>query len=169
MALNPDSLDLHRAALAHHLGRLAELQNTPPEGIEPDHALRIAACDALGWAIRLYDRPILTKAEARVTTPVPDDRHHIASGAGWARNRVMHGDAHVLHLEHERVPWNAPIPWDSPLPWDPKGMLMFAVMSDPLVGDKSSWLQPFYNTCVASRLVGAVCLLISGPPAESPR
>ncbi len=85
VAPTPDSLGLHRAALAYHLARLGALQDTPPAAGRPDDALRIAACDALGWAIRLYDRPTLTKAEARATAPVRDDRHHVASGAAWAR------------------------------------------------------------------------------------
>jgi hypothetical protein len=162
MPPNDAARRLARMALDFHAARLIELQDTPPDaGGRVADDLRIAVCDALGWAARIHDRNVKRRAVQGVDHPERDNRLHVMWGATWARNRIIHQDANLLEMRHEQASYNAPVSWNARLPYNAKGITYLREMPDEVPDDERPYLRPFYNECVAGRYVLDVCDLLA--------
>lgn len=162
------SEEFHRYGLRYHLDRMTELcAGLPDDPI--DDPLRVAVCDALGWAVRLHDDVLGRKST---------DRTPVARGARWARNRIMHGDAAILAIKstesvlNEGHFMNPPgVTYDDPtmdFNFGPAQgrFIAFAPMPDAVSGDQRSDLQPDYNSAVAWHTVNQVCTMLAIPESR---
>jgi hypothetical protein len=157
----------HLNAIALHERRLIGVLREHTHGISGD--ILVTVCDLLAWAVRLREdvRHQLPPRVTADTRPERDNRAHIAVGAKWARDQIVHGRGLRVVALRSIVLDNAfdstDIASDDP-EVDFNGIPNHATIRlepvDRDVGDKV--LRGFYNACVARRRVIVVARLLAG-------
>jgi hypothetical protein len=157
----------HVDAIALHEHRLLELLRREPNAISGP--MLIGVCDLLAWAVRLRE-DVRAQLPPRVTAdiePLRNDRGHIAVGAKWARDQIVHGRGlgivALRSLTVDDSSDSTDILWNDPevdFNGVPQQATIRLVDVEADIGDAN--LRRFFNACVAGRRVIVVAQLLAG-------